>query len=302
MLVLSCRLCGGLYCADCANQEVDLEKFGLDNVRVCSACFGVVGVLTHGESLIVHKTKVNQKVKSTDAKKKKAKEAAAALAAAETPRPSSSKAPAPLLTPAPSTAVSISKPLTAPPRTTITTTTNTLSTSAAPAVLGPDATILSGTPRLKKVKSTAASPSSSALLATTIPTAGSSGVKPVAIVRPNGSVIPVTNPSSASPTGTIRYTTTTSSSSPILSTAHSTTATPALMPPEIQALTYNPSPSGPLVTAPVSAPVQKAVPASAVVGVEGAGGGDGEPVRRKKTVVKKVVKRVKPVTLTPASQ
>ena len=138
-----CRLCGGLYCSDCSNQTVDLVKFKLDNVRVCTPCFQVVGVMTHGESLIVHRTKVNQKLRSGDKKKVKAPDTAGsapirpALSTNTTPRVSAV------------TATAAAGPSTAKP-----------SSAAVAATVKPvapsDLQIVSGTPRLKKVKSIAA--------------------------------------------------------------------------------------------------------------------------------------------------
>ena len=78
------------------------------------------------------------------------------------------------------------------------------------------------------------------------------------------------------------------------------------MPPEVPALTYNPTGStqhGGVVTSVLSAPVQKAVPASTAAAVAAAAAANGaEDVQavKKKKVVKKVVKRVKPVALTPS--
>ena len=143
-----CRLCGGLYCSDCSNQTVDLTKFRLDSVRVCSPCFQVVGVMTHGESLIVHRTKVNQKIKSADKKKSKTNNSSSTV------EPAAVTAAA--VRPTHSTPSSVSST----PRATTATTPSAKPVAAAPVVAGrpvpaADLQIVSGTPRLKRPKSVA---------------------------------------------------------------------------------------------------------------------------------------------------
>ena len=185
-----CRLCGGLYCSDCSNQTVDLNKFKLDNVRVCTPCFQVVGVMTHGESLIVHRTKVNQKIKSGDKKKLKAnKDIEPALGAPV--RPTVSTASSANTTPRVS-AVAAATPTAKPP--------SALASSAKPASAS-DLQIVSGTPRLKKAKSIAAvaQPSVAAVSSASHPAAVNAMASPQAVrtaldVTPRGTVNPVVAP------------------------------------------------------------------------------------------------------------
>ena len=142
-----CRLCGGLYCSDCSNQTVDLIKFKLDNVRVCSPCFQVVGVMTHGESLIVHRTKVNQKLKGADKKKLKPGKDVDAPAIAPS-RPAVSTGPS-TTTSTPRVSTAATNPTARP------SSASSFAVSGQPVSAG-DPHIVSGTPRLKKAKSVAA--------------------------------------------------------------------------------------------------------------------------------------------------
>ena len=185
-----CRLCGGLYCSDCSNQTVDLTKFRLDNVRVCTPCFQVVGVMTHGESLIVHRTKVNQKIKAADKKKqnKPNREAGADTAAS---RPATSSAASNSSTPrvsAGSGATTASQPTSRPAPSV-----GPVSAGAGKAVSSADLQIVSGTPRLKKAKSIAAVAQPSAPVQ---PSA--QPVRTVLDVTPRGSVHPSVAPNTRS--------------------------------------------------------------------------------------------------------
>ena len=261
---------------------MDLEKFGLEDVRVCSACFGVVGVLTHGQSLMVNKTKVNQKLKEGKKTKggAKVKELPMPAPTASTTTPKVS-ARAPTKNPL---------PLAAPTPTRPSSSASSVTTPASVPSSSVDPTIVSGTPRVKRMKSTVPVSAGSASAAS--PTASAPVVRTALVVNPNGSVVPVVSAaSSSSPAGRV-------------SQGGSPNPPLAIMAPAIPALTYNPSPSShhaaPAVTAAMSAPVQKAVSVSAVSGSTVVMEQSDAALPVKKKVVKKIVKKVKPVPLAPS--
>lgn len=177
-----CRLCGGLYCSDCSNQNVDLTKFKLDSVRVCTPCFQVVGVMTHGESLIVHRTKVNQRIKAGDKKKgKTSKEVESVGAVSASGRPTVNTSSSLNTTPRVSAAAGTA-PLSGRPS-------SAASVSSGRPVADADLQIVSGTPRLKKVKSIAA-----VAQPPTEPT--TQPVRTALDVTPRGTVNPIVAPNS----------------------------------------------------------------------------------------------------------